>query len=80
MAEYIERAKVDHIFMTTRGQNDTTIGIYEQILDIPTEDVAPVIHEKWVDGVCPRCGYDAGIDAFSGEAKYCAGCGAKMGW
>ena len=35
-------------------------------------------HAKWIDGVCHKCGYDGGIDAISGNARYCASCGARM--
>lgn len=39
MAEYINRAKVDYEFITTRGGGDTIVNLYERILDIPTADV-----------------------------------------
>ena len=39
MAEYIDRAKVDYEFITTRGGGDTITNLYERILDIPSADV-----------------------------------------
>ena len=43
------------------------------LLQQPTVDAAPVVHEEWIDGTCNNCGQ---VD-FS-KPNYCPNCGAKM--
>ena len=52
-----------------------------RINDLPSADVAPVVHSEWIYhmsfGVCKKCGYEyewKGTDA----KNYCPNCGAKM--
>lgn len=55
----------------------------EDFYSIPTADVAPVVHARWVDGKCSNCGVDIPTDdahdaIFENECRFCYYCGAKM--
>lgn len=75
MAEYIEReAAISAIRQDIMGGLN-----YEGILNrIPSADVQPVRHGRWVSygwsTVCSECGEDY---AFA-KRNYCPNCGAKM--
>ena len=58
MAEYINRAKVDYEFITTRGGGDTIVNLYERILDIPTADVVEREKVKSLIEVAIEDGWD----------------------
>lgn len=50
---------------------------------LPAEDVAPVVHAYWHNGVCSSCGAGGNAIFINGELvllheKYCPNCGAKM--
>lgn len=61
------------------------LTIYMELARFPTEDVAPVIHGKWLPTKnefmgdecfeCSNCGYTT----IGCDYKYCSNCGAKMG-
>lgn len=83
-AEYIERKKAKSLLHIEYAY------AAEQLLDeIPTADVAPVIHGRWIDPplygnkncICSECGRLISIQSsWRGEImqKYCPNCGAKM--
>lgn len=55
------------------------------IVEVPTEDVAPVIHAKWIEDVyqdepyvCSNCGWAENDDMHRITGGYCVCCGAKM--
>lgn len=48
------------------------------LADAPAEDVAPVIHGKWMGTVCTACGTSWGDIDEVGDFSYCPICGAKM--
>lgn len=84
MAIYIERKAV--IDLITRRYENPEICTQE-INSIPTADVAPVVHGRWIkddflsDDVnnaekCSQCGELIGW--FGNLPKYCPECGAKM--
>ena len=55
----------------------------EYLYELPTADVAPVVHGRWVDGKCSNCGVDIPTDdahdaIFENECRFCYYCGAKM--
>lgn len=55
----------------------------EYLYELPTADVAPVVHGQWVDGRCSNCGVDIPTDdahdaIFENECRFCYYCGAKM--
>ena len=87
MAEYIDRealAKAMTIAAVNAKDRDCRIWVKAicVLLDMPTADVAPVVHGRWVPyhseaagdiQYCTACeiGFDAKMD-------YCPHCGAKM--
>lgn len=96
MADYIDREgllQIESLLKTDIIENNkVAIWLYEQIMhDIeayPSEDVAPVIHARWVDwGVRDdngngeyTCSYCDHIDEHPPGRRipYCWYCGAKM--
>lgn len=91
MTEYIERRiAVDLIVdkMATGFIEDRFItpqklqDLQDELEAIPAEDVAPVIHGKWVESdipgsmlsKCTECGFRCGAYTF----RFCPNCGAKM--
>ena len=64
----------------------TPASIVEHALEtLPTADVAPVRHGKWISGnpICPCCGGDKFKDLDADiwadwQPKYCPNCGAMM--
>ena len=89
MAEYIEREdllelyRMDDPVLNENGHVPLSV-IRQNIMDIPSADVAPVRHGRWECGKpCPVCGGDRfdGLDAdiwADWEPPYCPNCGAKM--
>lgn len=84
MAEYIERAVALRVTHIMRPEDE---DLKSAISNIPTADVAPVVHGRWSDAgfgelpkhapygwACSACG---GI-SFNNEYIYCPNCGAKM--
>lgn len=79
MPEYIKREEVI-------AKNHGGVVYIDDIKEIPTTDVAPVVHGKWIsylDGEhlmperyyeCSKCG-DRG---YKFRGNYCSSCGAKM--
>ena len=90
MAEYIEReasVKAFNNFDAGRADSSpftllTPEEFAEYLYELPTADVAPVRHGRWVDnGIpdsmlsgCSVCGFTCGSSSFF----YCPNCGAKM--
>ena len=63
----------------------TLVGFINQIRNIPSEDVVPVVKGQWVNGdpICPCCGEDKFKDLDADiwadwQPKYCPNCGARM--
>ena len=85
MAEYIEREAVLEILS---GRN-APWGGYNAVKILPTADVVPVVHGKWIDEGqyadyhpqhalrCSVCG-DHIIVCLGDETNYCSYCGARM--
>lgn len=70
-----------------------TVGIQQAVDELPTADVAPVVHGRWIDmqdddtteGMwrCSACGDDRYFDFMVTNpidcgCYYCSNCGAKM--
>lgn len=81
--EYIEREAAINKF-----SDHLPIGrsIRQSIAEVPTVDVAPVRHGKWiitehseygVEAKCSECGYEVIFGRYH-IGKYCPFCGAKM--
>lgn len=91
MAEYIDRgttiAKLTALDVIK--PNATMVGAKRLLAEIPTADVAPVVHGRWepcFDENC-RCRWGFGKWSNCGQEyyahainhyKYCPNCGAKM--
>lgn len=93
MTEYINRdvaVKAFNNFDAGRADSPpftllTPEEFAEYLYEIPTADVAPVIHSYWDHkitsdeeniGICHNCKYP--VSWFYGITKYCPNCGAKM--
>lgn len=87
MAEYIEREELLELYCTGNTVIDE-VGVVplqvirQNIMDMPAQDVAPVVHGRWIPfhseaagdiQYCSACGI--GFDA---KMDYCPHCGAKM--
>lgn len=80
MADYIDREKLLKSIPSLK--EDKTISLFGAVADmicivnsVPKEDVAPVVHARWVDDHCTACGY--GVNPWN-NTPYCHRCGAKM--
>ena len=93
MTEYVDRdvaVKAFNNFDAGRADSPpftllTPEEFAEYLYEIPTADVAPVIHSYWEHkitndgeniGICHNCKYP--VSWFYGITKYCPNCGAKM--
>lgn len=98
MAEYIKREAVHNLVQSltkyawtspdntghrvTVDADDVNFGVDK----IPSADVAPVRHGRWLDGKCTVCGWEEpdvctwiGYDSEAWiETPYCPNCGADM--
>ena len=83
MAEYIKREALVHRLKSLYLFNITQ-RIFEIISEIPTADVAPVVHGRWVthyrSGTTVAEGYvSTCCDMWNNrKSDYCPHCGAKM--
>ena len=86
MAEYIEREAAMHIAFKSPFFSDS---LMEEIKAIPSADVAPVVHGRWVlldecynEGVyCSACHKKVYKKCYANQkikSKFCPHCGAKM--
>ena len=89
MAEYIKKEDIEQKIQD--GLNNLVLGhdpieVLGMIYEMPTADVAPVRHGRWLDGKCTICGWEEpdvctwlGYDSEAWiETPYCPNCGAKM--
>lgn len=72
-----------YVYGTDREKYDAWDEIIDALENIPSADVAPVVHGRWVDGKCSNCGVDIPTDdahdaIFENECRFCYYCGAKM--
>ena len=90
MDEYIKREELLELYRTGNTVLDE-VGVVplpvirQNIMDMPAEDVAPVVHAKWIEKTdpagkyfeCSHCGaHENKHTAIKGY--YCWRCGAKM--
>ena len=91
MDEYIKREEAIKIAESYRPQNGSSFcrnrGIADYIAEdismIPSADVAPVVHGRWLYGdyydigdVCSECDWDSQMTHPS--YRYCPNCGTRM--
>lgn len=79
-----------YVYGSDREKYDAWDEIIDALENVPTADVAPVVHGRWVvrfDGpykrrrcYCSHCGKHNGVGgiAQNQEKPYCPNCGAKM--
>ncbi len=72
-----------YVYGSDREKYDAWDEIIDALKNIPSADVAPVIHARWVEGKCSNCGVDIPTDdahdaIFESECRFCYYCGAKM--
>ena len=77
MSDYIKREDAIKSFDPLQIQDWYTPWIVETLEDLPSADVAPVRHGRWMDmkgfWMCSECHKDT-LNLFN----YCPYCGAKM--
>ena len=90
MAEYIERGRLkEAISADCQHLFSFDTSFYDMVMididEVPAEDVAPVVHGRWIYGEdidiqCSVCGADALTEGDYRQVKsrYCPNCGAKM--
>ena len=63
------------------GRNQAADSIASDLEDIEPADVVPVVHGKWINGRCNKCGEHAPFWAMASTyytSNFCPNCGAKM--
>lgn len=92
MSEYIEKGKIEKFIEDGLNNPDKNkafghdaIEIMAEIYYMTSEDVAPVIHAKWVkrsfvsfDVFCSECRTLEKFGDSNYKSRYCPHCGAKM--
>ena len=90
MTKYIERGRLkEAISADCQHLFSFDTSFYDMVMididEVPAEDVAPVVHGRWVYGEdvdiqCSVCGADAFTEGDYRQVKsrYCPNCGAKM--
>lgn len=51
-----------YVYGSDREKYDAWDEIIDALENIPSADVAPVVHGRWVDGKCSNCGVDIPTD------------------
>ncbi len=91
MDEYIKREQVLKLLESAQAWNWSMNTLYDEIQALPAEDVAPVVHGRWIEvnpayGIyeCSVCGSaDENCSDYYGEHNvkrqgYCPNCGARL--
>lgn len=88
MSEYITKASAVSVLLY--NQDEYCSAVISEMEDIPCEDVAPMVHGKWIIphwrnstycAYCSVCGEEAQHGEYKGVQKYykfCPYCGARM--
>lgn len=91
MTDYIKREDALEQFDYYDLGEYLTTQIRGMLMDVPSADVAPVRHAKWIDddeeylrrgyqfANCSVCGFQMDVHENRGYYNYCPLCGAKMG-
>lgn len=91
MAEYIERGRLkEAISADCQHLFSFDASFYDMVMididEVPTADVAPVVHGRWIENenfddgfwVCSSCGFVSEATAAHKLYKFCPNCGADM--
>lgn len=85
MSEYIKREQVLKLLESAQAWGWSINTLYDEVQALPAEDVAPVVHAKWIESVsfesgfwvCSNCGFVSEAIAAHKLYNYCPNCGAK---
>lgn len=88
MDEYIKREQALKLLENAQAWNWSMDTLYDEMKDLPSADVAPVVHGKWEFEPetintysvlkCSKCGWwtlDLSVD---GSYHHCPNCGVKL--
>lgn len=88
MDEYIKREQALKLLESAQAWNWSMDTLYDEMKDLPSADVAPVVHGKWEFEPetintysvlkCSKCGWwtlDLSVD---GSYHHCPNCGVKL--
>lgn len=87
MDEYIKREQVLKLLESAQAWNWSMNTLYDEMKDLPSADVAPVVHGEWMRysrtlwHYCSVCLEDALMSKSTGTevlSSFCPHCGAKM--
>lgn len=86
MNEYIKRKDVLKLIESAQAWNWSMNTLYGEIQALPAEDVAPVVHAKWIENenfdigfwTCSNCSFVSEAIAAPKLYHYCPSCSAKM--
>lgn len=88
MNDYIKREDAIEAFDPKQRRDWYTHWIVETLKDLPSADVAPVRHGRWIDdeefglelyyAKCSLCGRFMDVHENGGYYNYCPNCGARM--
>ena len=87
MSEYIKREQVLKLLESAQAWGWSMNTLYEEMQALPVEDVAPVVHAKWIqcletdEWTCSNCEVTQICFDFTPKElgmSYCPNCGAKM--
>lgn len=80
MPEYIDKEDA-YLAVLEHWDGDMLPGDFDDIIRaVPSADVAPVVHGRWIDDDCAfmrcsLCGYE---NDWEWATPYCPNCGARM--
>jgi len=82
MDDYIRKQDAsDAVIKHLQLDYDYAWGVREAINGLSAADVVPVVHGKWINGRCNKCGEHAPFWAMASTyytSNFCPNCGAKM--
>lgn len=86
MDEYIKKQDTIDLIMSQPADAHYPSWYVDLVNKIPTADVAPVVHGKWIESanfdagfwVCSKCRFVSKAIAAHKLYGYCPNCGAKM--
>lgn len=86
MDDYIKREQVLNLLENAQAWSWSMNTLYEEMQALPVEDVAPVVHGRWLESVsfesgfwvCSNCGFVSEAIAAHKLYNYCPVCRAKM--
>lgn len=86
MSDYIKRKDALELIERAQALGWSANTLYDEMQALPVEDVAPVVHAKWIESeifdigfwICSNCSFVSEAIAAPKLYNYCPNCGAKM--